>query len=122
MAEFALINPHGEIDRTARDIDPTVPTKAGWRWIPVEITRPSTSSTQILEGPVVTILDDKVTRIWSVRERTADELEAIKDRQVDGVNQLTVAIGLDHENRIRALEGKPAVTLAQFRAALKARL
>ena len=31
-------------------------------------------------------------------------------------------IDFDHENRLRVLEGKAAITAAQFRAALKARL
>lgn len=34
-------------------------------------------------------------------------------------DKITIKISLNHENRIRALEGKPAITVAQFKTAVK---
>lgn len=41
---------------------------------------------------------------------------------VDAVDIVLLKIAFNHENRIRALEGKQAVSLAQFKVAVKALL
>lgn len=38
---------------------------------------------------------------------------------VDAWDFVTLKIAFNHENRIRALEGKPAITVAQFKTALR---
>jgi hypothetical protein len=123
MTEYALIDPDGEVNRTATNVDPTVQTRAGWEWLPVEVTNPSYDpTTQVKEGPTVTVLADKVTRVWTVRDKTADELDADKDAVISAFDMLAFKVLFNHENRIRALEGKGTVTAAQFRTAMKALL
>lgn len=48
--------------------------------------------------------------------------DALKGAQVDRVDAVQLRIAFNHENRIRALESKQAVTLAQFKTAVKALL
>lgn len=42
-----------------------------------------------------------------------------KDPVIDAIDIVTLKVAFNHENRIRALEGKAAITIAQFKAALK---
>jgi hypothetical protein len=56
------------------------------------------------------------------REQTPDTPDLKKERQLDGLNAIVFLIAFNHENRLRAIEGKPALTAAQFRAALEALL
>lgn len=54
---------------------------------------------------------------------TPEELDVEKERTLDShLASLAFRVLFDHENRIRSLEGRPAATPQQFRAALKARL
>lgn len=48
--------------------------------------------------------------------------DQLKTRQVGKSDQISFKIAFNHENRIRALEGKQAVTQAQFITAIKALL
>lgn len=74
MTAYALINPDDEIDRIASDIDPETGTKPGWRWLPVEDTRNSyDAALQVESGPVITVLANSVTRVWTVRDKTTEE-------------------------------------------------
>jgi hypothetical protein len=127
MTEHALVSSVDVIDRFASNIDPTVQTKPGWRWLPVEETNPPFDpATQVQTGPVVTVEAARVTRVWTMRDKTAPELaagiDAEKESTLDRFDVLAFKVLFDHENRLRALEGKAAITAAQFRAALKARL
>ncbi len=45
---------------------------------------------------------------------------AVLDTQGRGVDLVTLKIAFNHENRIRVLESKAPLTLAQFKVALKA--
>lgn len=123
MTEYALVDPNNAVNRTATNVDPTVQTRSGWRWLPVEVTNPSFDpTTQVSEGPVITVLADKVTRVWTVRAKTAAELDADKDAVLTAYDMLSFKVLFNHENRVRTLEGKAAITAAQFKAALKALL
>lgn len=47
--------------------------------LPIEDTRPPVDAVaEVEEGPVVTILADKVTRVWTVRAKTSGELDALR--------------------------------------------
>jgi hypothetical protein len=123
MTEYALVGPQDVIKTTSSNVDPTVSTRAGWRWLPVEVTNPSYDpAIQVSEGPVITVLSDKVTRVWTVRAKTAAELDADKDGTVNALDMLAFKVLFNHENRVRALESKAAITAAQFKTALKAML
>ena len=45
---------------------------------------PEMGKDKIKEGPVIAISDTKYTRTWTVRDKTADELDAEKDKIVEG--------------------------------------
>lgn len=124
MTEYALVSPANVVDRYASNVDPTVQTRAGWRWLPVEATDPGVfdGATQVKEGPTVSVLSDKVTRVWTVRAKTAQELDDDKEATLDRFAGLMLKIAFNHENRVRVLEAKAPVTAVQFRAALKALL
>lgn len=140
MTEYAVIHKQrGEVlffaggDKveigTRRLVSPVV---SGWeddtyRVLVVEETNPSHDPlTQTKTGPVVTIEADKVTRVWTVTDKTQAEMDADADARKEAVlsdfDLLGLKVAFDQENRIRALEGKPQITAKQFRDALKARL
>lgn len=96
---------------------------AGYRLVPVEDTNPPVNpATEIKTGPVVTAFADKVTRVWTVRSKTAQELDDEKTAAAAGINDVLFKVAFNHENRIRTLAGQASVTAAQFRAAIKALL
>lgn len=53
---------------------------------------------------------------------TASVSDAEKDRQLSKADAVIFKVLFNQENRLRALEAKPAVTVAQFKAAVKALL
>lgn len=56
-----------------------------------------------------------------MRPQNASTLEAVfLAHKVDTMDALLFKVALAHENRVRVLEGKPEITAAQFRNALKA--
>ena len=120
----ALINPSNLIDRFAINVDPNVATKAGWRWLLCpEVARPSFDpATETVDGPTYVVGASSVVETWTKRTLTAPELDARKEARLDAEDRLQFEIHFDMENRVRVLEARPAVTRAQYRAALKARL
>lgn len=120
----ALINPQGALVRVEANIDPAVPTRTGYRWLPYQVAAlPAFDpATQVLEPPVVQIGAEAVTESRSVRAKTTAEIDAEKLQRVNALDLLVFRVLFDHENRLRVLEGRPSVTPAQFRAALVAAL
>jgi hypothetical protein len=98
---------------------PDLPHK-GLKWLPVTVIDPSFDpAAEVKEGPAIAVLASEVTKLWTVRAKTVQELDADKIAKVDGVSRVAFLAAFNHENRIRALEGQPPVTQAQFRNALK---
>ena len=131
IIEYAILDKSGAIveRRWLRELTPS--EIKHWLGLPlarpIETTKPSFDlATQIMEVPVITILPDKVTEVFTVRAKTAQEIaaeqDAIKEASLDRFDLVALKIAFNHENRIRVLEAKPQVTVAQFRAALKALL
>jgi len=131
MAEYALLDTADTIleYRDHASVPPDL-TRKGLRWLPVEVTDPAyDSETHVREGPTITILVDKVTRVWTVRAKTAAEIDAEKTEEIDnidlagGVRALGRAL-FEVVNEIRGgvFVPKPALTPAQFRAYLKSLL
>lgn len=57
---------------------------------------------------------------YQIRPAAAGVLDAYKDSQATKLTvEIVAKVLFNHENRIRALEGKQAVTAAQFKSALK---
>ena len=105
-----------------RDFADTPPDLArkGVAWLPVEITDPPFDpATQVRSGPVTTVEADRVSRVWTVRAKTAAEIDADKTLQIDGLDVAVFRALCNHENRIRALETKAAMTIAQCKTAFK---
>jgi hypothetical protein len=95
-----------------------------FRWLPLEI--PNTDvedhATHTKEGPVESVGAKKVTRVWTVRPKTADELDADKEARIPPSDSIQFKAMLDVENRTLALESKPAVTADDYRETLKGML
>ena len=104
---------------------PVVPGKPYRKFYTVEVTKPDFApATQVRTGPVITEDHEAETRTytWTVRDKTAEELDADKDVRFDTVDMVAMKLAFNHENRIRVLEGKQEVTAAQFKNAVKAML
>ena len=115
-----------EVDGNKRfrtGIPPTLPLKP-FHWLPIEITNPDIPdhATHVKEGPVITVEADKVTKVWTVRPLTEQELDDAKELQIPPSDSITFKTMLDVENRTLALESKPAVTASEYRETLKAML
>jgi hypothetical protein len=124
MTTYALISPKGSVDRESGTVTPDVPTKEGWSWIPVVEVRPSQfdPTSLVLEGPFDTVEPSRLVRTWTARDKTTVEVAAEKDASIDAqITSLAMKLFFDHENRLRALEGKAALSAVQFRSALKAK-
>jgi hypothetical protein len=102
---------------------PADPLGKGWRWLPVIVTDPPfDSATQVRTGPVITVGASQVTKVWTVRAKTAQELDDDKTAAIEGLAAAITLALCNHENRIRTLEAKAQITFAQCKAALKALL
>jgi hypothetical protein len=90
----------------------------------LEVTNPDVTdhTTHIKEGPVTAVKAKKVTRVWTVRPKTADELDADKEARIPPSDSIQFKAMLDVENRTLALESKPAVTADGYRETLKGML
>jgi hypothetical protein len=124
---YALVDPKGNVDRIATDVDPTVPTRSGWRWLPCPVGEKPTidPTTHKIDGPIYAVGETEVTERYSAVGLTAQEIDDAKSAAVAGMNgswSPFLRVILNHENRIRALEGKNSITMAQLKAALKALL
>ena len=59
-------------------VPPVLKSEKGLRWLDLVVVNPPVSVDQIKEGPTVDITDTTYTRTWTVRDKTADELDAEK--------------------------------------------
>ena len=126
MARFALVRPNDVVDRLAGDVDPTVQTKNGWRWLSCPaVAKPAfDADTQTVDGPAYSVGASTVAELWTVRSLTAQEISDLKDARIAAMNGANIALRVVHgiHNRVRTLEGQATHTLAQFRALIKAAL
>jgi hypothetical protein len=125
MALYALLN-NGVVE-SYREFDSAPTNPAGKPWLtflPVVDTNPAVTDpgTEVKEGPVVTIGVTEVTRVWTVRAKTAGEIDAERQGVVDGMQKVILEVLFNHENRLRALQSQGAVTRAQFKNAIKGML
>lgn len=121
MTDYALVGPLNEIKYVQSA--PFGASKPGWRSLPVNGDQPAYDpASQIISGPTYTVNASDVTRSWAVRSMTAAELDATKDITISAMDKVAMQIAFNHENRLRALEGKAAITVAQFKTAIRALL
>lgn len=133
MTLFAVIKPDNTILDFRHNLDPNAGTKPGYKILPVIDTKPTyDDATQISTGPVVKVNANDVTRVWTVRAMTAQELAARDEsRRVAAMERIDLdfeiikALGsilFDVVNDVRVLKGQGTITAAQFKAAVKAKL
>ena len=117
MAEYALVGPADEIKTFSRVVKPDAGTKPGWRWLPVERSDdPYDPATEVPEAEVVTVARGKVTITRPARDKTPAELQAETDAEFDLILSNGIAAILrDLDNRLRALEGREALSADAFR-------
>jgi hypothetical protein len=114
--------PNTIVERRVLDLAAVPAHKQAW-WRPVVVIgNSSPDETQVKEGPVVVIEVDRVVETYTLRPKTAGELDVEKEAKLDAVDALQLKVSFDIENRVRVLEGKAPVTAQQYRAALKARI
>lgn len=91
---YALINPDDEIIREEFSIDPTVETKPGYRWIPIEVESPPKydQNTSVSEGPNLRLETDKVVKYWTIREKTAMEIQNEVDSKINSIDPMILKI------------------------------
>jgi len=120
---YALIEIIPNTIREFREFGTDMPldvTRKGIKWLPVEDTEPPYDpATQVKEGPTTAVLADRVTRVWTVRQKTAQEIDDEKTSRVDNQELIIIRSFLDHENRIRAVLGAAQVTETQVKNAMK---
>ncbi len=127
MARFATVDSNNGIvgftegQQTYNPAKGDVTHPAPWRSLscPVVAVPSFDPATQAIVGPTYTVNASDVTEAYSVRSLTTNELQAIKDNAVSAMDVVALTALFNHENRIRALEGKAAVTKAQFITAIK---
>jgi hypothetical protein len=65
-------------------VPPVLKSEKGIRWLDLVVVNPVKVADQIKEGPVIDITDTTYTRTWTVRDKTADELDAQKTQNAAG--------------------------------------
>jgi hypothetical protein len=79
-------------------VPPVLKSEKGIRWLESVVVNPAQGADQIKTGPVIDITSTIYTRTWTVRDKTADELNTDKDTAVaaaieaDGVKLLIRAL------------------------------
>lgn len=121
MTEYAAVK-DGAIVKLG-DFDakpPDIPHK-GIAWLPVNRSAAPQydPATQVLLGPTTSILPDQVSVSYSVRQKTAQELDDDKVDAVSSIGSVVLKVLFNHESRLRVLESKPSITFQQFLVALK---
>lgn len=119
-AEYAAVKAGAILERRDFASPPPDMTRKGFAWLPVTRTDPAYDpATQVKTGPVTTVNATDVSDVWSVRAKTAPELDAEKVVQVEQIAVAIVRALCNHESRIRTLASQPSVTFQQCKDALK---
>lgn len=103
---YCLVGPDGLIAQQSANIDPSVQTKPGWRWLPLVVAAmpERDKRTQAIEGPFLTVRKSSVVQSYTVREKTAQEIKAADDEKVSKAEMLDMIHDL--RKRVNLLENK----------------
>lgn len=118
---YALITPQNTINRIDGSIDPTVQTKAGWKWLPViDVPRPSyNTATHVEDGISYDVQTYQVLKSIIIREKTESELQNESNTKIDQIDSGVLAALLVLHNEILISKGEPPITLEQYREYIK---
>lgn len=123
MPNYALIKAGAFVEVRVYEAQPTDIPHKQVAWLPFVESYPTFDpATEKLNAPTVTIEAARVFKTATKRLLTVQELDDIKQAQVDGVMNVLLQVILNHENRLRVFELKPSITMQQLKAALKAML
>ncbi len=130
MSRFAIVDGNNgivgfsPIQTTYMPAKRTIANPAPWRSLscPVADIPAFDPATQAIVGPSYTVSVSDVTESYSVRQLSAAEIKANKDAAISSTDTVLFKIAFNHENRIRVLEGKPTITVAQFITGVEALL
>ncbi len=122
MVEYAVVDNGVVVEYRFFDSPPSsLEGKPYRKFLIVEDTNPAfDAALQVKTGPVISVLVNKVTRVWTVRDKTAQEIDNDKDVAINNVDVVAFKVLFNHENRIRVLENKAPITVNQFKTALRA--
>mgnify|MGYP001218802680 CR=1 FL=1 len=101
-------------------VPPILKSEKGIRWLELVVVDPVVGKDQIREGPAIAISDTTYTRTFTVRDKTADELNAEKTARADDIVR-SLKPFLDALNDGSFVPGAN-YTDAQMKAKLKAQL
>ena len=112
---YGLVDPNNNVVKIELDIKP-VDTKPGWRWMKIQ-QRPKPKFNKItheLCEPTYDIDRDTLYQVWSIKSRSLEEIEQIKDDIIDDINPavLMVLFSLYKEK-------SPNLTIETFKKKLK---
>lgn len=120
MTLHALIDPNDQIIRIEGNIDPSVGTKSGYRWIPVEdIPRPAYDPSVQIAEQITDLLGDRVVRDWQIRDKTENEIQIEKMHRVNGVDLVIMTALLSLENQLRRSSDQDQLTMDQYKIMLR---
>ena len=99
---------------------PTLKSEKAMRWLKLVVVDPVVGENQIKEGPVIAISATTYTRTFTVRDKTAEELDAEKDASSNlEFNMLkSIIMALNDGSFVPASD----YTVDQIKAKLKAKL
>lgn len=120
--QYACIKDGAIIERREFADAPPDTSRKGFVWLPVEIVIDPLKAGQVYDATTTTIAADKVTIRQPARDLTAAEIAAAKDSQLNAIDKLVFEETFQLRNAIRALQGQAPLTVAQYKAMIKARL
>jgi hypothetical protein len=119
MTEFVKVIDGVPTQSIEADVKPDDIPHKNVIWLPLEVVKPEFDPiTHVQMPPIVDIQKGKVVATFGIRAKTADEMDRDSAAQI-GVDIASLRIHLNHENRIRTLEGKAPIALTQFISSLR---
>lgn len=113
---WGLVSPENEVTKEEKNIDSTVATKQGWRWLSI-VDLPSpiyNSKLQCIDGPYFNVTGEIIERYWNVRDKILDEIESDKRTIITSIPQIVIDILFIQENKIRELNQQTLLNKEEF--------
>lgn len=118
--QYALIDTNDQITLIQNNIDPTVVTKPGWRWLPVlELPAPDydMESEKLIRHQA--LVDQEVHCWFEIAPKTPQEIQHQKTQKLEDIPDVLINLLLDLENKIRTLSSSSALDEYNYREYLK---